>query len=88
MSVSTSEEGTIVLQGNCSVEDAEPLLRLLLSESARSVEWTHCDQLHTAVLQVLLAVKPKIAGPCGDLWVEQWIVNNPLQNQAISSHVK
>ena len=32
-----------------------------------------CGQLHTAVVQVILAARPTLVGPCGDAWVGQWI---------------
>ena len=40
------------------IEDAEPLLELLLATPAAPLDWTQCDHLHTAVLQVILAARP------------------------------
>ena len=73
MSVHRDEVGNVVLEGNCPVEDAEPLLQLLQSTPAASCDWTRCDHLHTAVVQVILAAHRPLVGPCGDRWVEQWI---------------
>jgi hypothetical protein len=76
MSVRRHENGNIALDGACPVEDAELLLKLLQAAPAASCDWTRCGHLHTAVLQVLLAARPKLVGPCGDPWVERWITGN------------
>jgi hypothetical protein len=73
LTVRRHENGTITLDGDCSVEDAEPLLQMLLETPAARVDWTRCGHLHTAVVQVILAAKPALAGPCGDPWIRQWI---------------
>ena len=73
MSVRRRDDGTIVLDGPCSVEDAEPLLRLLHATPDAAVDWKQCGTLHTAVVQVLLAARPTLVGPCGDPWVAQWL---------------
>lgn len=77
MTVRRREDGTIVLDGNCSVEDAEPLLQMLLATPAARVDWTLCEHLHTAVVQVILAARPALVGPCGDRWIAQWIPVKP-----------
>ena len=41
MTVSRRSDGTIVLEGTCPVEDAEPLLQMLLATPAAPVDWTH-----------------------------------------------
>jgi hypothetical protein len=73
VSVSRRSDGTIVLDGRCPVEDAEVLLELLQATPAASLDWTQCIHLHTAVLQVVLAARPPLAGQCGDAWVRQWL---------------
>jgi hypothetical protein len=74
VSVRRGENGTIVLDGVCPVEDAEPLLEMLQAAGpAATVDWRHCTQLHTAVLQVIIAVGPALVGGCGDAWVRQWV---------------
>ncbi len=72
MSVRRVENGTIVLEGQCPVEDAETLLQLLQENGRASCDWTRCTGLHTAVLQVLLVARPVLRGPCADPWVEHW----------------
>ena len=65
--------GTIVLEGDCPVEDAEMLLNALLDSPGHAVDWRGCQRLHTAVLQVVLAGRPSLIGPCGDPLIESWI---------------
>lgn len=60
MTVQVSE-GLIVLSGDCGVENAEALLAALLDNPAFAVE-IEAETLHTALWQVLLAVRPAIRG--------------------------
>ena len=41
-----------------------------------------CRQLHTAVLQLVLASGKFPIGPCGDAWVAQWLAPKLTQNEA------
>jgi hypothetical protein len=29
-------------------------------------------------LQVVLAARPQLIGPCGDDWVQRWVASNPV----------
>ena len=40
MTVRRSDNGTIVLDGICPVEDAEPLLQLLQATPTAGIDWT------------------------------------------------
>jgi hypothetical protein len=73
VSVRRGENGTIVLDGDCVVGDAESLLQHLQSTPAALLDWTSASRVHTAVLQVVLAVRPPLAGPCGDPFIRQWL---------------
>ena len=73
MTVGRADNGTLVLDGACPVEDAETLLQLLQVTPAAAIDWTQCRQLHTAVFQVALASGKVPVGPCGDAWVAQWL---------------
>jgi hypothetical protein len=73
MTVRRSDNGTLVLDGVCPVEDAEALLQLLQTAPNAVVDWTQCRQLHTAVLQVILAAGILPIGPCSDAWVSEWV---------------
>ena len=73
MTVRRRDSGTVILDGECLVEDAEALLQLLTTMPGAALDWTQCRRLHTAVLQVVLASGSVPAGPCGDAWVAQWL---------------
>jgi hypothetical protein len=73
MTVDVAEDGTIVLAGNCPVEDAETLVRLLLAHPAAEVDWSACDQAHTAVVQLLLACGNATRGPPRAIFLSNWI---------------
>jgi hypothetical protein len=73
VTVRRSDSGTVILEGACPVEDAEALLQLLQTMPAAVLDWRPCRQLHTAVLQVVLASGLDPIGPCGDAWVAQWL---------------
>jgi len=62
MTVRSTMDGTIELAGRCGVEDAEALQGFLLEAPRSAVEWSGCQQLHSAVLQVLLIGKPSVIG--------------------------
>jgi hypothetical protein len=73
MTVHVAEAGTIVLTGNCPVEDAETLVRFLQADTGAEVDWCACDQAHTAVVQVLLACGRSIRGPPRAIFLRKWI---------------
>ncbi|WP_114947168.1 hypothetical protein [Microvirga calopogonii] len=64
----------IVLEGQCRVEDAEPLLAWLQANRSRIVDLTNADHLHGAVFQVLIALKPAIRGEGKDAFLRDWLV--------------
>ena len=66
------KDGTVILAGDCPVEEAEPLLQLLQKLPRPVLDWTECRRLHTAVLQVILAASPRLTGRCGDPFVAEW----------------
>jgi hypothetical protein len=78
MTVRRQGDGTIVLTHGCPAEDAEPLLELLQATPDAPVDWKQCDHLHTAVLQVIMAARPVLVGPCGDPWARQWVSSKLL----------
>lgn len=73
MTVGLAADGTILLEGSCPVDDAEPLRQLLLKNPSAQVDWRGCGHAHTAILQVLLVAKPKISGPAGVVFLEDWM---------------
>jgi hypothetical protein len=72
MTVRRGENGTIYLEGACPVEDAEPLLQMLVAAPEAPVDWRQCEKPHTAVVQVLMAAGTVPLGPCGDGWLAEW----------------
>ena len=54
------------LQGIVGVDDAEALTQWLLKQAAPAVHLGGCEHLHGAVLQVLLALQPRIVAPPPD----------------------
>jgi hypothetical protein len=73
MTVRRAEDGTIHLEGRCPIEDAEPLLQLLLQEAEGRVDLRACQHAHTAVIQILFAARPAILGPSPALFLRDWI---------------
>jgi len=55
-----------VLEGQVTVEDAETLLQYLRQAAKPAVHLGACEHLHAAVLQVLLACRPKLVAPPPD----------------------
>ena len=54
------DDGMVVLEGDCRVEEAETLAALL-SADVRPVDLSRCRSLHGAVLQALLCFRPPVA---------------------------
>jgi hypothetical protein len=63
----------IELEGACSSEDAEILLQHLLEAPKLQVDWRACESAHTAVIQVLMAAKPKLLGPPVGSALRDWV---------------
>ncbi|MDT7835970.1 hypothetical protein [Aquabacterium sp. OR-4] len=55
-----------MLDGFVTVEDAEALSNWLRDGSGRAVHLGQCAQVHGAVLQVLMALKPRLAAAPAD----------------------
>jgi hypothetical protein len=51
---------TISLIGACPAQDAETLAELLIKQRSRLVDASACTSLHGAVLQALIAFRPKL----------------------------
>ena len=73
MTVELANNGSIRLAGACPPEDAEELLRLLIDRPDRTVDWSACDMAHTAVIQVLLALRPVMVGAPAGNFLRTWI---------------
>jgi len=73
----------ILLEGQCRVEDAEPLLGWLQADSSRVVDLTDAEHLHAAVFQILMALRPPIREGEKDAFVQDWLI--PILRAAKSS---
>ncbi|HEX3843833.1 MAG TPA: hypothetical protein VHV80_05695 [Steroidobacteraceae bacterium] len=73
MTVRRGGDDSIELVGACPSTDAEPLLQFLLATPGATVNWRDCQGAHTAVIQVLMAAKPRLRGPPADPRLEQWV---------------
>jgi hypothetical protein len=73
MTVRIGPSGFVELLGACPSADAEPLLQLLLAAPERAVDWRGCHSAHTAVVQVLMAARPRLLGPPADTGLKDWV---------------
>ena len=73
MTISRAPGGAIILQGDCSNEEAESLLQLLLAAPGAEVDWRLCTSAHSAVVQVLLAAAPPLRGPPANEGLARWV---------------
>lgn len=67
-------DGVIFLAGRCRIEEAETLLGYLLEDSDRRVDLSACEALHSAVVQVMMATRPAIAGKPVDPFLCAYVV--------------
>ena len=73
MTVRAGDGGRIELVDACPAADAEPLLQLLLVTVDATVDWRACREAHAAVVQVLMAAKPRLLGPPAGARLRQWL---------------
>ena len=78
MTIEVIANGDIRIVGECPIEDAELLLQQLSTDSEAVVDWRRCRSIHTAVLQVLLAARPKMVDPPDDDFLRAFL--QPLLN--------
>jgi hypothetical protein len=57
------------LEGQVGADDAETLQRWLLAQARPAVHLGKCEDVHAAVLQVLLALRPRIAAAPAEPWL-------------------
>ncbi|MEK8033888.1 hypothetical protein AACH06_23940 [Ideonella sp. DXS29W] len=58
-------------EGHIGPDDAETLASWLREKPRRQVDLAHCENVHAAVLQTLLALKPGIKSKPADRWLCQ-----------------
>lgn len=69
------EGDRILLEGDCFIEDAESLVSLLYT-LGRTVDVSQCRVMHTALLQAMLAFRPRVAGQMGDEVIDRLLAAN------------
>lgn len=57
------------LEGHVSVDDAEALAQWLREQRVPAVHLGKCEHVHAAVLQVLLALRPRVSAAPPDAWL-------------------
>ncbi|MEP9353436.1 hypothetical protein ABLE93_07555 [Xanthobacter sp. KR7-65] len=67
-------DGIIRLEGPCRVEEAETLTLLLQSNGEAAVDVSACNQMHSAVVQVLLAFQPDVIGTPADAFMRDHLL--------------
>lgn len=64
----------ICIEGIARVEDAEPLVVALHAPLESEVDLSGCEDLHAAVLQVLLIFRPTITGLTENAGLASWLL--------------
>lgn len=67
------EEGAIYLEGRCMAEDAELLLVAVQENPQLPVDVAGVQRAHMAVVQVLLALKPRVQGEPSDIFLSRYV---------------
>jgi len=67
------KDGSIVLTGDCGVEEAETLVGLIQGNPGTVVNVGDAGTVHTALWQVLLALAPEVTGEPRDPFIRRWI---------------
>lgn len=57
----------------CTAEDALPLAEWLEATASPRVDLSGCTELHTALLQLLLAARPAVAAGPEDAFLACWV---------------
>ena len=65
-------EDDILLEGVCTIEDAEILLQHL-QDGASCLDWSACTHLHSACLQVMLSARLPLRGTPLEPELARWL---------------
>ena len=66
-------ERQVSFEDVCTVEDALPLLEFLKAGEAAEIDLSACTYLHTALLQLLLTARPRVAALPADHGLARWV---------------
>jgi hypothetical protein len=75
MTLSLADDGTICLEGDTPVEEAEPLLVLLLAHPSAALDLSACNHMHTAIVQVLLAAQRPVGNASRRALINSWLAS-------------
>jgi len=67
-------DGIIHVEGAGEVADAEPILAALVDDHASTVDLSRAGRLHSAIVQLLLALRPRVIGTPSDPFYASHIV--------------
>jgi len=67
------EDGLARFEGACAVDEALPLAEWLEATPGARVDLAGCAELHTALLQLLLAARPGLAAAPEDAFLRRWV---------------
>ena len=73
MTVRMADDGAILLEGECPIDDADRLLELRTVHPESIVDWRACTHAHSAVIQLLLIGRPAVLGPPSADFLRQMI---------------
>jgi len=65
---------TVVLcEGHCEIEEADELLAWFIENPKGKINFKQLTQLHTALLQVIMAIQPQVSSWPENLHVCAWL---------------
>jgi hypothetical protein len=67
-------DGQAQLRGDCMVEDAEALLRILQENPSSTIDIKDCGRIHMAVVQVILAAHRPVLSVPANPFVREWLL--------------
>lgn len=67
-------DGAVLLEGTCLIDDAAPLLDLMLAHPGLPIDLDECVRIHMAVAQILLAARPAVRGHPKDVFLKDRLV--------------
>jgi hypothetical protein len=65
---------TLYLEAECGVEEALALLEHLAAPQPPAIDLRTCTHLHTALVQVLAACRPRDVTPPDDVFLARWLM--------------
>jgi hypothetical protein len=67
-------EGSVCLSGRRGAEDAPLLLAMLRENPDAPVDLSACEEAHTALVQILLVARRRLAAPPASGFLRRWLV--------------